>query len=175
MANRNDAASIRGTSNVSVLLGNLARTRCPASSRTDAFGLAPPSAVPCTKISSRLAGTGKPASMRSAASIKYSIAWALPTAPVAGVWMSVRISNAPTRSLPACNRYCDSGRLLAGTFSLASMTLRPQASGAASRIPPNPVKPLTGRSLLPFTGSPWMPRLTGSTSIASGRSRYRRP
>ena len=56
------------------------------------------------KIDSRLVGTGKPASMRSAASIKYSIAGGLPTALVAGVWMSARTSNAPTRSLPACSR-----------------------------------------------------------------------
>ncbi len=50
-----------------------------------------------------------------------------------------------------------------------------QESGAASRIPPKPVSAFTGSNRRPFTGSPWMPRLTGSTSIASGRSRYRRP
>ncbi len=64
----------------------------------------------------------------------------------------------------------------AGAFNRDSITRRPQASGAASLIPPNEGRLSGGKRALPRTAllSPRL-KLTGSTSSAPGRSRYRKP
>ena len=150
-AKRSAAHSMAGTSKLSLRLENLANHSTPCSSRTDALGRAPPRPVPSMNIASRCAGIGSPSSMRSAASIRCSSACE-PLAPREGPSsMDARMSSAPTRSLPACSRYCDSGKLLAGTLSLASMTRRPHESGAASRMPPKSGRALAGSSRLPIT------------------------
>ena len=164
-ASSNAPASRTALQARSELEGNLASQRIPSSVRTEALGRAPPALPRFPKYMARSFPTYSSFSMRSAASRRRTRSVSTDTGAVALESRARRTSKAPTRSEPASKRYATSGNLFAATLSLFSMTLRPQESGAASRIPPNSVSPAKTKRLAPPSSS-LSDKATGSTSTA---------